>query len=193
MTLAPLLTIVLAVGGSQPTDVDDSTPRGAAKAYLSALIEGDAQGALSMVAPCSEDARKAVAGSAAIYGALRRLNRSLDAAMAGLRPAGEPDRIQLQLQRVDTAWLVWSGGRAELRFATGEPVQLRHTPDGWRVEVRERRAGTISGADLLRLGRNFERAALEASSGLQGTAVSSLLEGIVRLRPMAVDAAVVAL
>jgi hypothetical protein len=193
MTLAIVLTAVLAASPTPSADADLASPRGAAKAYLSALLAGDADGALAMVAPCSEDARQAVAGSAAIYGALRRLHRTLDGAVPGVRPADGADEQRLQLQRVDTAWLVWNGGRAELRFATGEPVLLRHTADGWRVEVRDRRAGGLSGADLLRLGRAFERAAGDAAAGLQGGAVSALLDGVVRARALAVEAQVVAL
>jgi len=85
-----------------------SNPRAAARSYLTALLAGDAEGALAMVAPCSDDAKKAVAGSARIYGALRRLDGSLGIALASSR-TDEADRLALQLQRVDTAWLVVSG------------------------------------------------------------------------------------
>ncbi|MFT3916626.1 MAG: hypothetical protein QM704_21870 [Anaeromyxobacteraceae bacterium] len=192
MTFVTVLAVVLATGGVQPPDAGElSTPRGAARSYLTALLAGDAEGALAMVAPCSEDARKAVAGSAAIYGALRRLDRSLSVALdAGAEPS---DRLALQLQRVDTAWLVVAGDRAVLRFAVGEPMVLRRTEAGWRIWPKERAPGEPSGDELFRLGRAFAGAAREVADGLAGGGVARLLEGVKRASASAVDRAIVAL
>jgi hypothetical protein len=193
MTFATLLTIALATGGMPASDPGDASPRGAARTYLFALLQGDADAALSMVAPCSDDARKAVAGSAAIYGALHRLNRSVDIALASGGRADASNKLALQLQRVDTAWLVVNGDRAVLRFAVGEPVVLRRTGAGWRVWVKEREPGMPSGDELLRLGKSFSEAASEVASGLQGGAISQLLEGATRASKLAVDRQIVAL
>jgi hypothetical protein len=204
MTLATVLAVLIATGGvplaSPPpsatlavTGADDlSSPRAAARSYLTALLAGDAEAALAMVAPCSDDARKAVAGSARIYGALRRLDRSLGIALASTQ-SGESDRLTLQLQRVDTAWLVVSGDRAVLRFAFGEPMVLRRTESGWRVWVRERAPGQPSGDELFRLGKAFDSAAREVSDGLAGGGVAKLLDGVKRASANAVDRELVAL
>jgi len=192
MMFATVLGLVLATGSVQPSD-DLSTPRGAARSYLTALLAGDAEGALAMVASCSEDARKAVAGSAAIYGALRRLDRSIAVALDAGRAADAGDRLALQLQRVDTAWLVVAEDRAVLRFAVGEPMVLRRTESGWRVWVKERAPGQPSGDELFRLGKAFDGAAREVSDGLAGGAISKLLEGVRRASAVAVDRELVAL
>jgi hypothetical protein len=195
MTFAALLSIALLTGGTPAAaeEAGGASPRGAARAYLFALLQGDGAGALAMVAPCSDDTRKAVAGSAAIYGALRRLNRSVDVAIAGGRHAEGTNNMALQLQRVDTAWLVVSGDRAVLRFAVGDPVVLRRTDAGWRVWVRERGPGVPSGEELFRLGRSFETAADEVAAGLRAGSVSRLLEGVTRASRLAVDREIVAL
>jgi len=197
MTFATLLTLALATGGLPPgnttTGADPASPRGAARTYLFALLQGDAEAALAMVAPCSEDARKAVAGSAAIYGALRRLHRSAEIGLASSRPSGSADNLSLQLQRVDTAWLVVVDDRAVLRFAVGEPIVLRRTEAGWKVWAKERGAGLPSGDELLRMGKAFETAARDATAGRQSGAVSRLLEGLTRASDLAVDREIVAL
>lgn len=194
MTLVTVLGIVLATGGVQPPDAGElSTPRGAARSYLTALLAGDAEGALAMVAPCSEDAKKAVAGSAAIYGALRRLDRSISVALDAGRGAESSDRLALQLQRVDTAWLVVAGDRAVLRFAVGDPMVLRRTEAGWRIWPKERAPGEPSGDELFRLGRAFDGAAREVADGLAVGGVARLLEGVKRASASAVDRELVAL
>ena len=195
MTFATLLTLALATGGMPPasTGAELASPRGAARNYLFALLQGDAEGALAMVASCSEDSRKAVAGSAAIYGALRRLNRSVELGLPPGRTSGASDQLTLQLQRVDTAWLVVVDDRAVLRFAVGEPIVLRRTEAGWKVWVKERGAGVPSGDELLRLGKAFETAAREVVAGRQAGAVARLLEGLTRASDLAVDREIVAL
>ena len=189
MTLATVLAVAVAAGGPAPAD-ELSSPRAAARTYLAALVTGDAEGALAMVAPCSDDARKAVAGSARIYGALRRLDRSAAVALAS---GSEVDRVALQLQRVDTAWVVVAGDRAVLRFAVGEPMVMRRTEAGWRVWVRERAPGQPSGDELLRLGRAYDGAARELSEGLAAGSVSTLLDGVKRASAGAVDRELIAL
>lgn len=204
MTLAPLLAVLVATGGAPlaapPAAATPgangaeelSSPRAAARSYLTALLAGDAEGALAMVAPCSDDAKKAVAGSARIYGALRRLDSSLGIALASSR-TDEADRLALQLQRVDTAWLVVSGDRAALHFAAGQPMVMRRTEAGWRVWVRERAPGQPSGEELFRLGKAYDSAAREVSEGLAAGGVSKLLDGVKRASALAVDRELVAL
>jgi len=156
------LTFAVYLATSSPTDAG-TTPRSAARAYVAAVLRGDAVAALAVVAEPSDMDRVVVRVQAAGADALSRLEQVSTSHFGARGDLGIAARHRRLLAKLEHAPLEVKGDRAVLQPEGEKPFQLRRVGGAWKIESPAER---LTGADQKALERALER----TESAAQGLA-----------------------
>jgi hypothetical protein len=159
---SPLLADTGSQGGRIPTlslaasssPEPGASPRSAARAYLEAVLRGDAAAALALVADPSDADRLVVKAHAASAGALRRLEDVATSRFGTRGDLGVAARQRRLLAALARAPEEVAGDRAVLRPEGERPVHLRRVEGKWKIESPAER---LTGAERRELERALER------------------------------------
>jgi hypothetical protein len=113
---------------------DAVTPRATARAYFEAIIRGDADAALALVAEPTEEDRLVVRAAAASEHGLRRVEELAVSRFGERGELGIAARHRRLVAANDKAPLEVSGDRAVLRPSGERPVRLRRVGGTWKIE-----------------------------------------------------------
>ena len=129
-TFALLLSAAVVAASANGADA----PRAAARAYFSAILRGDVDAALRLVAEPSDADRLTVRASAASERGLARLEELATSQFGARGDLGIAARHRKLLSAIDGAPVELNGDRAVLRPSGERPVRLRRVAGEWKVE-----------------------------------------------------------
>jgi len=175
------LAVFLATSTSSPPD-SGAPPRSAARAYLEAVLRGDAGSALALVADPSDADRFVVRAHAASADALRRLEDVATSRFGARGDLGIAARHRRLLASLDHAPLEVSGDRAVLHPEGGKPFRLRRVLGKWKVESPAERLTGEEQRALERTLKETEAAAQDLAGQIRARAVKSAEEAREALR-----------
>lgn len=141
--IALSFTVAAVLAASSPAD-PGAAPRSAARAYLEALLRGDAAAALAMVVEPSDMDRLVVRAQAASADALGRLEEVATTRFGARGDLGIAARHRRLLAALERAPIEVHGDRAVLHPEREKPFRLRRVGGTWKVESPAER---LTGAD----------------------------------------------
>jgi hypothetical protein len=149
------------------------SPRSVARAYFEALMRGDADAALALVADPSEADRLAVRASAASERALLDVEELAVSRFGERGRLGVAARQRRMLAAVERAPEQVQGDRAVLRPEGERPLHLRRVAGRWRVEAPAGRLTAEERKALQDLMRTTEDAAHDLARRIRANAVKT--------------------
>lgn len=158
------------------------SPRSAARAYFQALMRGDADAALALVADPSEADRLAVSASAASERALNGLEDLVVSRFGDRGGLGVATRQRRMLAALERAPEEVNGDRAVLRPKGERPVHLRRVAGGWKIEAPAGRLTAEERKALRELVRTTEDAAHDLAQRIRANALKTAEEAREALR-----------
>jgi hypothetical protein len=133
---------------------DAVAPRATARAYFGAIIRGDADAALALVAEPAEGDRFVVRAGAASEHGLRRVEELAVSRFGERGDLGIAARHRRLIAAIDSAPLEVIGDRAVLRPTGERPVRLRRAEGIWKIESP---ADRLTGGERKALDQALER------------------------------------
>ena len=133
---------------------DAVAPRATAHAYFEAIIRGDADAALALVAEPTDGDRFVVRASAASEHGLRRVEELAVSRFGARADLGIAARHGRLVAAIDKASLKVNGDRAVLRPTGERPVRLRRVEGIWKIESP---ADRLTGGERKALDQVFKR------------------------------------
>lgn len=177
------LTVTCAVflAASSPPD-PAASPRAAARAYLEAVLRGDAAAALELVVDPSDADRLVVRAHAASADALRRLEDAAASRFGARGDLGIAARHRRMLQALARAPVEVSGDRAVLRPEGERPFRMRRVEGKWKVESPAERLTGEEQRTLEQALKRTESAAQDLAERIRTRALKSAEEAREALR-----------
>jgi len=177
---APLLAALAAGEPAAGAGDPAAGPRAAARAYVDALLRGDADAALALVADPTDADRVAVRASAASEDALRRVEAVATSRLgADLGVAARHARLRAA---VDGAKVEVDGDRAVLRPQGERPFRLRRVGGAWKLESPAERLTGEEQRALRRAVDETEAAARDLAERIRASAIRTADEARAALR-----------
>ena len=174
-------TLAIFLATSSPPD-PGASPRSAARAYLEAVLRGDAGSALALVADPSDADRFVVRAHAASADALRRLEDVATSRFGARGDLGVAARHRRLLAALDHAPVEVNGDRAVLQPKGEKPLRLRRVEGKWKVESPAERLTGEEQQALQRTLKKTEAAAHDLAEQIRARAVKSAEEAREALR-----------
>ena len=179
--IALVSTLVVLLAAAPPPD-PGAAPRAAARAFLEAVLRGDAAGALALVAEPSDMDRLVVRTQAAGADALGRLEEVATARFGARGDLGVASRNRKLFDAIDAAPAEVHGDRATLRPAKEKPFRLRRVAGAWKVESPSERLTGTNQKQIEQALERTETAARDVAQQIRTEAVKSAEEAREALR-----------
>jgi ketosteroid isomerase-like protein len=152
---------------------DAVAARATARAYFEAILRGDADAALALVAEPSEADRIAVRASAASEHGLRRVEELALSRFGEHGDLGIAARHRRLLAAIDGAPVEVNGDRAVVRPPGERPLRLRRAGGAWKVESPADRLSGDERKALERALRRTEEATKDLAERIRSGALES--------------------
>jgi hypothetical protein len=159
-----------------------AAPRAVARAYFEALIRGEAEAALAMVASPTELDRVAVRASAASESALRYVESVATGQFGAQGDLGVAARHARLLAALDRAPAEVRGDRAVLRPEGERPIHLQRVGGAWKIAAPGERLTGEERKALERALDETETAAKDLADHIRSSAIRSAEEAREALR-----------
>jgi hypothetical protein len=181
---ASTLAVLLATSSAARLGAADpgAAPRAAARAFVEAVLRGDAAAALALVAEPSEMDRAVVRAQAAGADALGRLEEVATSHFGARGDLGVASKHRRLLAALETAPLEVHGDRAALRPPGEKPFRMRRVSGSWKVESPAERLTGKSQKQIEQALERTESAAKDVGEKIRSKAVKTAEEAREALR-----------